>query len=90
MVYIGMGSSCLLQVGAALIVLSQKDRTAFIYTNEIPVVNAVADVAFTFFFFQIVSGMNQTCRGVLAGCGKQALNAKISLSVAWLFGIPLT
>ena len=32
---------------------------------------------------------NQTLRGVMAGCGLQMLNAKISISATWLWGLPL-
>ena len=60
-VYIGMTMSVLVQVVASIVVYSQRERAAFIYTNELPVVNAVKAVAGIFFCFQFVSGLNQTC-----------------------------
>ena len=34
--------------------------------------------------FQAFNGCNQTLRGVMAGCGRQILNAKVSLGCVWL------
>jgi MATE family multidrug resistance protein len=80
---IGLTTSVFVQVSASIIVYSQRERAAFIYTNEVAVVDAVKAVAGVFFLFQFVSGLNQTCRGVLAGCGKQALNGEHSRAQSW-------
>jgi MATE family multidrug resistance protein len=80
---IGLTTSVCVQVSASIIVYSQRERAAFIYTNEVAVVDAVKAVAGVFFLFQFVSGLNQTCRGVLAGCGKQALNGEHSRAQSW-------
>ena len=71
------------------VIYSMRERVAYIYSSDADVINAVARCALIFACFQAINGANQTLRGVMAGCGLQMLNAKVSNGATWLFGLPL-
>ena len=66
------------------LIYSQRGRVGHIYSSDERAIAAAAEVMGVYAIFQAFNGCNQTLRGVMAGCGRQILNAKVSLGCVWL------
>ena len=74
----------------AAFVYSVRDRFAYLYTSDAEVVALVADVALVYVLFIMLSGTTQCLRGILTGCGRQPVLAKVSIFASYAVGVPLS
>ena len=74
----------------AAFVYSVRDRFAYLYTSDAEVVALVADVALVYVLFVMLSGTTQCLRGILTGCGRQPVLAKVSIFASYAVGVPLS
>ena len=79
-----------IMVTAAIIVFFTRKDFARIYTNEQQIIDKVAAVTDVYVFFVFLGGSVQCLRGVLAACGQQAVNARVSLAASYLVGLPIS
>ena len=74
----------LINIVLSSLIYSQRGRVGHIYSSDERAIAAAAEVMGVYAIFQAFNGCNQTLRGVMAGCGRQILNAKVSLGCVWL------
>jgi MATE family multidrug resistance protein len=74
----------------AAIVWTFRSDFAAIYTADAEVIAKVAGVVDVYVFFILLGGSTQCLRGVLAGCGRQAINARVSLLASYGVGLPIS
>ena len=69
-------------------VIVLRNRFAYVYTEDERVVKLAANVAWFFVFNQFITCQSVVLQGVLTGCGRQAVNAKVALFASYCVGIP--
>eukprot|EP01051_Picozoa_sp_SAG22_P011753 SAG22_NODE_1160_length_5317_cov_44.271560_1_plen_180_part_00 len=82
-------TNCIM-ITCSVVVFFARNDFARIYTDDARVVAQVADVATVYVFFIFLGGSTQCLRGVLAGCGRQTVNARISLAASYAVGLPVS
>jgi MATE family multidrug resistance protein len=69
-------------------VLIARHKFAYIYTNDVRVAELAAQVAWFFVLNQFITANSVVLQGILTGCGRQAINAKVALMASYCVGIP--
>ena len=69
-------------------VLIARHEFAYIYTNDARVAELAAQVAWFFVLNQFITANSVVLQGILTGCGRQAVNAKVALAASYCVGIP--
>lgn len=69
-------------------VLVARHKFAYIYTNDVRVAELAAQVAWFFVLNQFITANSVVLQGILTGCGRQAINAKVALIASYCVGIP--
>lgn len=69
-------------------VIVLRHKFAYVYTSDERVVSLAADVAWFFVFNQFITCQSVVLQGILTGCGRQAINAKVALFASYCVGIP--
>jgi|EP01047_Picozoa_sp_COSAG01_P002301 Na+-driven multidrug efflux pump len=82
-------TNSIMMTAAIIVFLSRKDF-ARIYTDDDEIIQKVAAVTDIYVFFIFLGGSVQCLRGVLAACGQQAINARVSLAASYLVGLPIS
>ena len=81
--------ACFCRTCAVIVFITRHDF-ARIYTNDERVREKVASVVDVYVFFVFLGGSTQCLRGVLAACGRQAVNARVSLVASYAVGLPIS
>ena len=65
-----------------------RDKFALLYTSDPRVLEVASQVVLVYFVHMAFSGINFAMQGTLRGCGRQVLQARVSLVSWYLVGLP--
>ena len=82
------GTTSAVGLGLVLLLLFFKDRFAYIYTDDARVAELAGSIAWAFAINQWLASNSVVLQGILNGCGRQGLNAKLSLVSSYCVGVP--
>ena len=67
-----------------------RQRLPLMYTDDPQVIEASVKLIYVFLISAGAGGMCQSLRGILNGCGMQAVNARVSMFAGYCIGLPLS
>ena len=65
-----------------------RDKFALLYTSDPRVLEVASQIVLVYFVHMAFSGINFAMQGTLRGCGRQVLQARVSLISWYLVGLP--
>eukprot|EP01052_Picozoa_sp_SAG31_P043042 SAG31_NODE_7044_length_1806_cov_1.272994_2_plen_285_part_00 len=80
----------IIMISCSVVVFFARNDFARIYTEDDRVIDTVSEVTTVYVFFIFLGGSTQCLRGVLAGCGRQVVNARVSLAASYAVGLPIS
>ena len=78
-----------MQAGLAVLALTTRHATPYIFTQDPDVVEHAAHIFIFMAWCMLGDGVNATSQGVLRGAGRQAVGAVCNLVAYWMVGLPL-